>query len=230
MEPNTEAIIRLAWARALGLADDALGGSPAGRITRVDDRLVTFVALWRHRVLIAPGWLLERAAEVKDRDLLAASTLLSLSADHAGRLISEVVLSVTDRYVERDDLDCVAVTDDAQASADLERQCPPDDVAEVRLSAMAQRFVTLDDRDQVTCGAGYDEWEGILAHVRVLTPPELRRSGWATVAAALATNDALDSGLVAQWRATRGNRGSSALARRLGYRDIGAQTTVLLSS
>ena len=82
-------------------------------------------------------------------------------------------------------------------------------------SALAARFVVLDEADHPTSGAGYDEWEGLLAHLGVLTPPRHRRSGRATVAAALATNDALDAGLVPQWRARTANAASRALARNV---------------
>lgn len=228
MEVNTRAIIELAWARLLGLDDSAFRLPATSRIVREDETVITFVTLWRHRVLIGPGWLLDRAAEVRSSDLVSGSALLALSAGHVGRLVGDAVLLFTDRYVQHDGIDSAVVTDDPQASADLERQCPPDDVTEVGLSAMAQRFVTLDELDRTTSGAGYDEWEGILAQVGVLTPPDLRRSGRATLAAAIATNDALDSGLVPQWRARSDHRASLALSRRLGYRAVGSQTTVLL--
>ena len=94
-------------------------------------------------------------------------------------------------------------------------------MAEVGLAELGRVFVTFDDRDQPTSGAGYDEWQGLLGHLGVLTPPELRGNGWGTVAAALALNDALDVGLVAQWRARIDNtasrrRGSAARLRRGG--------------
>ena len=112
--------------------------------------------------------------------------------------------------------------------AHLECECPPDDVTEVGLARMTQRFVLLDDRDAPTAGAGYDEWQGILGHLGVLTPPALRQEGHGTLVAALATNDALDAGLVAQWRSRPSNLPSVAMGRRLGFETVGSQTTVAL--
>jgi RimJ/RimL family protein N-acetyltransferase len=89
--------------------------------------------------------------------------------------------------------------------------------------------VLLDDRATADAGSGYDEWEGILAQLGVLVPPALRRGGLGTLAGAMATNDALDSGLVPQWRCRPENAASLGLARRLGYEAVGTQTTVLLS-
>ena len=235
METGTRAIVELAWARHLGLPDDALQGDPSPRRTRTDDSVATFVRLGEHRVLVGPGWLLERAEEVDDRVLASGPGLLGLSArtpDGAapGRLLGETVLAFADGYVEHDALETVVVADDPQAVHDLERQCPPDDVTEVGLASRAERFVLLDDREAATAGSGYDEWEHILAHLGVLVPPALRREGLGTLAGALATNDALDSGLVPLWRYRAEHRASEALARRLGFERLGTQTTVLLTA
>jgi hypothetical protein len=233
MEPGTRAIVELAWARRLGLPDDALEPGTSWRLTRSDAAVAMFVSLWEHRVLVGPDWLLERAEGVDDEVLASGPGLLGLTArtpggTAAGRLLGEGLLAFTDRYVEHEALETVVVADDPQAVHDLERQCPPDDVTEVGLGAMTERFVLLDDREATTAGSGYDEWEGILAHLGVLVPPALRRTGLGTLAAAMATNDALDSGLVPQWRARVENAASLGLARRLGFEAVGTQTTVVL--
>jgi predicted GNAT family acetyltransferase len=62
----------------------------------------------------------------------------------------------------------------------------------------------------------------------VLTPPGFRRRGFGLLAAALATNDALDAGLVPQWRSRIENNASRRTAARLGFLEVGSQTTVLL--
>jgi hypothetical protein len=228
VETNTESIIRLAWARTLGLADDALLEPVGPRLTRVDESMLMFVALWEHRILVAPSWLLEQAAGLSNADLADGSALLTLAAGRNGRLLGEAVLGFTDAYVQQPGLESVVVTKDAHEVAVVERSCPPDDAAEVSVSLMSQLFVTLDDHEQPTAVSGYAESQGILASVGILVPPALRRRGYGSKAAAIATNDALDAGLVPQWRARRGHRASVALARRLGYRQIGTQTTVLL--
>ena len=235
MESGTRAVVELAWARALGLEDEAFlqAEDGPGRLTRVDDTAVTFVSLWEHRVLVGPGWLLERAEGVDDAVLASGPGLLGLTVDPpagvgAGRLLGEAVLAFTDAYLEHEGLESAVVSDEAQAVADLERQCPPDDVTEVGLAAMGQRFVLLDDRDAPTAGAGYEEWQGILGHVGVLTVPALRREGHGLLVGALAVNDALDAGLVPQWRARRENAATLALGRRLGFEPVGVQTSVVL--
>ncbi len=228
METNTESIIRLAWARTLGLADDALLQPPEQRVIRVDESMIMFVALWEHRILIAPAWFLDVASELANSVLADASELLALTSGRGARILGEATLGFTDGYVSHPELERVLVANEAQAVAELEQSRPPDDVAEVGLSLMSAHFVTVDEQDRATAAAGYAESQGILANVGILVPPALRRAGHGTLAAAIATNDALDAGLVPQWRGRRGHRGSLALSRRLGYREIGAQTTVLL--
>ena len=105
----------------------------------------------------------------------------------------EATLAFRDEYVALEELESVSVTDDPVAVVDLEKACPPDDVAEVGLAEMSRALVTLNELDEPTAGAGYDEWEQIIAHLGVLTPPPFRRRGFGLRSAALATNEALDS-------------------------------------
>lgn len=67
-------------------------------------------------------------------------------------MVGAATLAYTDAYVEDDRLAAAVVDDDAEAVADLERQCPPDDVAEVGLNEVNARYVVLDDQDPATAG------------------------------------------------------------------------------
>ncbi|BAS16728.1 hypothetical protein AHiyo8_50310 [Arthrobacter sp. Hiyo8] len=74
---------------------------------------------------------------------------------------------------------------------------------------MDHHFTVMDgnepDRKPVACGA-YAEWQGILADMGVLVPPDLRRQGLGTLAASIAAHEALASGLTLQWRTALDNR------------------------
>lgn len=231
MDQNTRSIVELAWARVLKLADDALMSPADTRITREDDSMIMYVRLWQHEVLVAPAAVIERAAALTGDLLGDGPLLLGLGAHTEGgtaRLLGTATLGFSDTYVPGGDLESTPVTDDPTAVADLERLCPPDDVAEVGLSGMSWSFALLDDEDATLAGAGFDEWEHILAHVGILTPPERRRAGHARIAAGIATNEALDRGLIPQWRTRPENVASRSLANRLGYEIVGSQTTVVL--
>jgi len=235
VEANTQAIVRLAWSRLLGLPDDTLdpAANPVPVVRSVAPGQAMVVRLWETWVVLGPDWFQDRTADVDPALLVDPSTLLRACDGHPARIVGHAVLGFTDRYAEpsvpgRVALEDVPVDDAPSAAATLERSCPPDDVAEVGLAELSRVFVTLDDRDQPTSGAGYDEWQGLLGHLGVLTPPEQRRTGWGTVAAALALNDALDVGLVGQWRARTDNAVSRRLARKLGFVESGEQSTVTL--
>jgi hypothetical protein len=230
VEGNTEAIVRLAWARVLGLADDALTGPADGFITHASDELIMVVRLWQHQVLVGPSGVLDQLRASESTDLVDGSQLLALSKRWGGRLLGRATLAFRDEYVKLYGLDTVSVTDDPSAVLDLEKTCPPDDVAEVGLAEMSRALVTLNELDQPTAGAGYAEWQQIIAHLGVLTPPAYRRRGYGLLAAAVATNEALDLGLVPQWRARIENTASRRTAARLGFVEVGSQTTVVLSA
>jgi len=230
VETNTDAIVRLGWARSLGLPDDALdpGQDLPQRLWVESADTVMVLRLWDRHVLVGPDWLQQRTQGVHPLQLEDGSVLLRCCEGRPARLVGQTVLAFTDRYAELDGLAGVPVADEPQAVAALERACPPDDVTEVDLGALGRVFVTLDDRDQPTAGAGYAEWQGIFGQLAVLTPPEHRRAGRGTLAAAVALNDALDAGLVPQWRARVDNVAARRIARRLGMVEVGGQTTVAL--
>jgi hypothetical protein len=69
VETNTEAIVRLAWARVLGLPDAALSRPAGGLITRPSDEVIMFVRLWEHEVLVGPSWFLDHARGKDSEDL-----------------------------------------------------------------------------------------------------------------------------------------------------------------
>jgi GNAT acetyltransferase len=189
-----------------------------------------FVRLWQHEVLVGPSGFLDHVGGRASDELVDGSRLLALSAPWGGRLLGQATLAFRDAYLALDEHVAVSVTDDPAAVLALEEACPPDDVVEVGLADMSRALVTLDELDQPTAGAGYAEWEQIIAHLGVLTPPALRRRGFGQVAAALAVNDALDLGLVPQWRARIENRASRSTAARLGFVEVGSQTTVVLTT
>ena len=226
VDAGTEAIVRLAWSRRLGLADDSRPGS--GRSFVMSDGNVMGVVLGDSSIAVGTGSVLPQMGHLSDQQLIDPSTLLSLAGGR-GRLLGEWMLLFTDKYVADTSWTSVAVDDDPDSVAGVQRLCPPDDVLEVGLSELDWQFAVRDDADALVGGAGFAESEGILANIGVLTAPSVRGRGWATRAATVATNEALDRGLIPQWRARRTNVAALATAARLGYVALGGQTSVLLT-
>lgn len=235
LDPGTVAIIQLAWSRLLGLDDGALGDGGSERLYSVDDdaRVLTFVTLFGREALQGPAWAVEATRGLSGAELRSHSTLLSLSREHGGRGLGQAQLSFCDALPQFEGPPAVVSTDGGYVRA-LEQQCPPDDVDEAGLNGAEHSFVLLERADDDAgspvplAGAGYDIWGGILAHLAVLTPPDLRRRGHAQRVSAVAVEEAMAAGLIPQWRARTDNTASQRTARRAGFTYAGSQTSVIL--
>ena len=234
LEDNTRAIIALAWGRRLGLADQLCDRvldptSASGRIDSVTEHTggATVVSLFGQLVVRGPAWFIERSRQLSDAELINESTLIELSRDHQGRAIGQALLSFADHPRPVSGTEPLELSAHPELSHQLELACPPDDVAEVGLSTMEEQLVAELD-DQPVAGAGFDIWEGLLAHLGVLVAPDHRGRGWGTRVAAAALEEACAQGLVGQWRASVLNPGSQRLADRLGFELAGSQTSIEL--
>lgn len=231
LEPGTISIIQLAWSRLLGFDDGAMAGGP-DRIYREDNTapLLTFVSLFGKEALVGPTWALDAAKGLSGAELAQHSTLLSMSRPHGGRGLGEAFLYFCDTLPSFPD-DGPSVSSDPEHAVALERLCPPDDVAEVGLSSMEHNCVLVDESHDpmlLLAGAGYDIWEGILAHLGVLTAPAERRQGYASYAASIAVEESMAAGLIPQWRARTDNIASHRTAISTGFIHAGSQTSVVL--
>lgn len=217
-------IVQLAWCRELALADDALGA--AGRVTRVDDTAdrVQVLGLGETTAVVGPGDAVDALAHIPD-SALDASTVRDAIGGHGARLhLLHYCADWVDASRVRDPL----ISHDARDLAELRRSCPPDDVIDATPADGDRVFVLLDEDRHPLSAAGYGEIRGILADVVALTVPEHRRVGLAATVATLATHDALDAGLIPQWRVRRDNLAGRGLAAALGYEMCGSHLTVQL--
>ncbi|MEV7605403.1 GNAT family N-acetyltransferase [Paenarthrobacter sp. NPDC089322] len=246
LEPTSAAIIQLAWARHLGLDDDAFAtaaerlassavdpGDPSNRIIRADDSAKEFVflRLFGASVLVGPQWAVDAAAGLPDTELAQHVTLLTLTRSHGGHGRGSSALFFADDLPLRQPSEDLTVSQGNPEAIGLESLCPPDDVNEVGLQGLEHRFTIMHPEDEhatpVACGA-YSEWESLLANMGVLVAPPWRRRGLGTLAASIAAHEALASGLTLQWKADVSNSGALAMARSLGFATGGLHASVLL--
>ncbi|GAA3400437.1 GNAT family N-acetyltransferase [Pseudarthrobacter polychromogenes] len=235
LDPGSAAIIQLAWARRLGLDDDAFSSALASgeRIVRADQsaRTVEFVRLFGSSALVGPPWVIDAAADLPDEEMAQHVTLLTLTRQHGGHGLGAAALFFADDLPLRQPPEEMTVSHANAEAIELEGRCPPDDVNEVGLSDLENRYTIVHElegrRVPLACGA-YTEWEGLLAHLGVLVDPEWRRRGLGSLAASIAAHEALAAGLTLQWRTDVSNTGSLALARKLGLSAGGIQTSVHL--
>ena len=235
LDPGSAAIIQLAWARRLGLDDGAFSYALASgeRIVRADEsaRTVEFVRLFGSSVLVGPQWVIDAAADLQDEEMAQHVTLLTLTRQHGGHGMGAAALFFADDLPLRQPPEEMTVSHGNAEAIELEGRCPPDDVNEVGLSDLENRYTIVHElegrRVPLACGA-YSEWEGLLAHLGVLVDPGWRRRGLGSLAASIAAHEALAAGLTLQWRTDVSNTGSLALARKLGLSAGGIQTSVHL--
>ena len=246
LEPTSAAIVQLAWARHLGLDDDAFAtaaariaasaadpGNPVHRITHADEsaRAVVFLRLFGVSVLVGPQWALDAAAGLPDTELAQHVTLLTLTRSHGGHGLGSSALFFADDLPLKQPAEDLTVSRGHPEVSGLESLCPPDDVNEVGLQHLDHRFTIMHPEEQqatpVACGA-YAEWENLLATMGVLVAPPWRRRGLGTLAASIAAHEALATGLTLQWKADVSNSSALAMARSLGFATGGLHASVLL--
>lgn len=237
LDPGTIAIIQLAWSRRLGLADDALAGASDGtRIYSVQDQSpsVSFTRLFGREVFCGPQWAIRRARGKSAEELSRHTALAGLSQEYGGRTVSSEHLCFADSFpppVEPEDE--LAVSEDRDLAVQLERLCPPDDVAEAGLAHQEQLFIVVDDSTDAVvplAGAGYSIRDGILADIVSLTAPAYRRRGLGRHITSVAVEESMAAGLIPQYRVPLDNVGAARTAAGAGFVAVGIRSEVRLSS
>jgi RimJ/RimL family protein N-acetyltransferase len=98
---------------------------------------------------------------------------------------------------------------------------PQEDVAECGIDQVEDGLWGVRAAGEVVAACGYRRWPNGVAHLSVLTHPAHRGAALGVDVARAAVRQALDDGLLPQWRARVA--ASQALARRIGLVEVGAQ-------
>ncbi len=106
--------------------------------------------------------------------------------------------------------------------------CSESDLGESGLPEPGQAAAVFVVHGRAVASSWWDPWHESLAHVAVLVAPDWRGRGLAADVAAVAAEDAIGHGRVAQWRVRPAITASVATARRLGFVDLGFQLTLRL--
>lgn len=237
LDPGTIAIIQLAWSRRLGLADDALSAAGDGtRIYSVQDesRSVSFMRLFGREVFCGPEWAARRARGMSADELSRHTSLAGLSMEYGGRTVGSERLCFADAFPEPlEPAEELAVSEDPEIAVQLERLCPPDDVAEAGLAGKESMFIVVDDSADVPvplAGAGYSIRDGILADISTLTAPSSRRHGLGRYVTAIAVEESMAAGLIPQYRTPLDNIGAARTAAGAGFLAVGIRSEVQLTA
>ena len=239
VEANTEAIIRLSWARALGLPDDAIAAPGSRAVLALPDEPGTDAAGGRLNILsLFDSTALVGAASMIERIGVSAHGQFELpralsTLGPGARTVTHEVLSYRDEYSQPEpgdaaiaagspDEDRPLVSHDPADLAALLARCPVDDVNDADLGAPDTAFTMLDDDHRPLAAGVCRIRHGLLADVRALSAPEARGRGHAALLAELIVEDALDSGLIAQGRHHPASAGGARLAAALGFASSGS--------
>jgi GNAT superfamily N-acetyltransferase len=111
----------------------------------------------------------------------------------------------------------------------LATACGREDAEESGILAVDSSVAVWQVAGRVVAASGHRVWHGQLAHLSVLVDPAHRGRGLGTAVAASAVNQAVDAGLVPQWRARCTLLASRRIARSLGFVELGRQASYLLA-
>ncbi|MBG6085357.1 GNAT family N-acetyltransferase [Zhihengliuella flava] len=241
LESGTRAIVALAWARRLGLPDDALQkaamGADAVRVhVPVDDGSLLLLRYLTGSVLAGPEWALD-ALEGYDDEALAGESALVRALRATGRSEAEGLRTAGDYtlyYLDEpagvEPSEQVAVSADPAYAQRLVASCPSDDTIGLDLARGEHMFTLVADEQQLPVAtASYGLWEGLLADLATLTLPDVRRHGLGAYITAVAADDALTQGFTPQWRAPRSSAAAHRLAEDVGFVSVGSLTSARLT-
>lgn len=178
-----------------------------------------------------------RSVEFVRDALLAQSGQATIDLDRlrATSRISDVLGPATLAYLDAGDFTAVHSTADVEklpaAHRDLRSFLASAGDADRDESGleeiMSAAFVVRDGQD-VIAAAGYRSWPDSVAHLSVLTAAGHRGRGLARLAASAAIAEALEDGMLPQWRARP--EPSRRVARALGFRELGTQVSIRLTT
>ncbi|WP_406164473.1 GNAT family N-acetyltransferase [Streptomyces sp. NBC_00996] len=190
------------------------------------------VALGNSAIITAPT---DRAVQVLRRILarMPTSSLTSPEAVRAVLPVNEVLGPAVLGYVSRDgfrpaptDRFVERLTPGHRDLMTLVKSVPPEDAGESGMDEVTSAAFVVRKGADVVAAAGFQAWPAAAAHLCVLTAPGERGRGLARRVASAAVAQALDDGLLPQWRARP--MASRNVARALGFRELGSQLSIRL--
>ncbi len=219
-----------AWRAQL---DDADAFREPGTTVRVrtegHDDSVSVVVLF-DRVLVsvfcAPPQSVRAALENhQPPETLAEETTMARLVGPIERTLGPAVLGYLDgeRVTPQDPGGLITVDGDDPGLLALAERCGPEEAAESDIGAWSSPVRVLAQGGLIVAAAGFQVWADSLAHLGVLTDRPYRREGHGRRVAGAAVADAVEQGLIPQWRTRTDLTASRRLAAVLGFEERGRQ-------
>lgn len=223
---GSRGIVRLAWARRLGLPDLSFSDD-GGRLLGFCDSAKELIAveLFGQLALSGPTELVNAAADLPDEDLLGGA-LLRAAGPGAHALSTAVLGFADDLPLFRPETEPEVSRGNPEA-VELGTRCPPDDVSSAGIERREHRFTLMHEDGPVACAA-YTVREGLLADLGILVAPGFRERGLGGFMLRLVAHEALADGLVVQVEAQEQNLAALRLADSVGVAPSGRVASVKL--
>lgn len=221
---------RRVWAGRLGVSPHVFDG--VGPVF-VDGKTVpaaVVVRLGDATVVAAPERALAVLRGLDAQQLLDPVSLVAVLEPEGPQLVGKARLSCLDSQTFSPDR---TATPREAAPADVEAvlsECSVDECDESGLREMDALWVAGQSAGEPVAAAGYEIWDGGIAHVGLAVASGARRQGLGAGVASAAVEHALSAGLVPQWRSAVENAASESAGRRLGFVPLGEQIAVDLTA
>jgi GNAT superfamily N-acetyltransferase len=224
MKPHSREQLDRFWADQLGI-DSSLASTP--RICCTVQQLYSGVQLFANseRLVIASppdkAELIQNAIiDVSPEEAFSVQWLQRIFAKDAEKIVGPAVVNYADETNFRSEPSRsgrALLASDSDSYRELVAALDPKEIEDsgVTIPTFPAFGVFSDD---ILCSvASYEVWKPSIAHIRVATHPNYRRHGFAKAAVQALATEALDCGLILQWRAVAWNKNSLSLARDLGF-------------
>jgi len=204
--------------------DDPTGPGWVGVVTLGDSTCVSLLPS-------APGRLHDLHRRDLDADLTDAAVVARVIGPVEGFLGPATLAFLDPAAVHAGaDLRVASVPAGHESVRHLAAACGEQDAEESGILAVDSSVAVWWAAGRVVAASGYQVWHGQLAHLSVLVDPAVRGRGLGTAVAARAVWQAVDAGLVPQWRARCTLMASRQIACSLGFVELGRQATYKLAS
>jgi GNAT superfamily N-acetyltransferase len=111
----------------------------------------------------------------------------------------------------------VLTSADSSSVQTFQRDIPDDEWEQGDVQFTPDKTIGLFVDEELVAISGYDIWEGLLAHLAVVTHPDHRSQGYGQAVVSRATEQALADGLLPQYRTSDAWPWSVTLAQNLGF-------------
>lgn len=223
--------VRTFWTHELGADRSALDAP--GTTVAVDDRAseVMVVEILGAVIVAAPSRIVDQLRMVDAEQLTTLDGLANAVGPWLDRALGINHLNYAAAGSLRappvvDTRDVISIDPTDPRLAALKARVAPAEWEEATMDEAFDQLVAVVRDGEIVAIAGYEDWDGLLAQVAVLTAPAHRGQGLAAFVGGVAARAGVARGLVAQWRVRPENHRSAAVAGRLGFERLGVQLAV----